>query len=246
MRKMLKKVWQATIIRIKERKYKGRLNYLWFRNNSDSLLIVFSAFTGPKRRYNYVRGFKNIRVDKLYVLDPFAYLGSYNLYENGSDLPKVLTEGLLSEIIKKGKYKTVYTAGSSKGGTCAIYYGLEVGAEHIFSGACQYNLGSYLHRPDHEKIFLSMMGETAGEREADILNDIMPNQLEKDSNSKSVVHVFYSKKELTYQRQIVDLLNKLKECHIPYVEKEEFFEKHEDVGYTFMKYVESFFNHSDK
>ena len=240
--KVFRKIWLNAIIRIKERKYKGRLNYLLFRKHSDSLLIVFSAFGGTKRRYNYVRGFKNLKMDRLYVLDPFAYLGSYNLYENGSELPRRLTMELLFEVIKKGKYKTIYTAGSSKGGTCAIYYGLELEAKYIFSGACQYNLGSYLHRPDHEKIFLSMMGGNAGEKEARLLNEVMPRQLEKHRNSKSIIHVFYSKKELTYERQIVDLLDKLKECHIPCVEKEDFFEKHEDVGFSFMKYVVSFFN----
>ena len=136
-----------------------------------------------------------------------------------------------------GGYKRIVTAGSSKGGTCAIYYGLNHHADEIFSGACQYNLGSYLHRPDHEDIFKAMMGQDASEKECKLLNDIMPKCLENHSNCHSKVHVFYSKKELTYERQIIDLLAKLKECNIPFYEIESDFENHEDVGKPFLAYM---------
>lgn len=71
MRDVLKKIQSVvTLIQIKvrEKKFEGKLPYLFFCNNSDSLMIVFSAFTGPKRHYNYVKGFGSLKMDCLYIL----------------------------------------------------------------------------------------------------------------------------------------------------------------------------------
>lgn len=249
MTDILKKVRSfGTRIQIKlhERKFRGQLPFLFFDNHSDSLMIVFSAFTGPKRRYNYVKGLRELKMNKLYILDPFGYLGSYNLLEGGSDHPERLTRGLIELYLSKKEYSHVYTVGSSKGGTCAIYYGLEYNAEIVFSGACQYNLGSYLHRPDHEKIFQTMKGEGDIDFWCRKLNSIMPALLEKHRQSETCLHIVYSKNELTYQRQIVDLLAKLKDCQISYVEIEEAFKNHEDVGTPFLSYVLRHFSEASK
>lgn len=235
--KLFSSLYTRIDIKIREKKFNNQLNYLFYSQKSDTLLIIFSAFTGEKRRYNYVRGLAKCQADRLYILDPWGYKGSYNMYENGFDYPEKITDALISEIMKKGNYKRVITAGSSKGGTCAIYFGLKHGVNEIFSGACQYNLGSYLHRKDHESIFLGMMGENAGDKEAEILNKKIPHCLEKSQGTSTIIHVLYSKKELTYQRQIVDLLAKLKECRYKYIEIEEQFIRHDDVGYSFLNYL---------
>lgn len=224
-------------IKLKEKIFENKLPYLFFDNHSDELMIVFSAFSGSKRRYNYVKGLSDCRCDRLYILDPWGYTGSYNMYENGNTYPEDITNKLIYSVINRRKYKKLITVGSSKGGTCAIYFGLNFKADEIFSGACQYNIGSYLHRPDHEDIFRGMMGRNASELECKILNDKMPKCLESHSGCSSRVHVFYSKKELTYERQIVDLLSKLKECDIPFCDVEAYFETHEEVGKPFLAYL---------
>ncbi len=205
-------------------------------------MIIFNAFGGEKPRYNYVRGLQDLKqVDYLYILDDFGYKGSYLLYENGDDTVRKTTEELISLYIREGGYKRVITAGSSKGGTCAIYYGLTFNANHIFSGACQYNIGSFLHRPDHEPIFKAMMGKDSGQPQADLLNSVMPNKLEKHMNSYSgTIHLLYSKKDRTYERQLIDLIKKLKICQYSFVEIEEFFENHDDVGKPFLNYMRKF------
>lgn len=224
-------------IKIKCRKFEKQLPYLYYKNGSQTLVIIFSAFTGEKRKFNYVKGLRNTNIDRLYILDPWGYKGSYNLYENGFDSPDLITCKLINKVLRGGGYKRVFMAGSSKGGTCAIYFGLKFRAAKIIAGACQYNLGTYLHRPDHEKIFISMMGKNAGEDEAYKLNQVLPSCLEAHKGCNSEVHILYSKLELTYQRQIVDLLCKLKECNIKTIEIERPFEKHEDVGKYFLPYL---------
>ncbi len=230
-------------IKFKERKFKNILNYYFIDNHAETLMIVFSAFTGDVRRYNYIKGLDSYKIDKLYILDPFGYKGSYNLYENGKNQPEKLTFDLINSIINKNNYKYVYTAGSSKGGTCAIYFGLGIKANIIFSGACQYYIGNYV-RFNHERepIFIGMMGEYAGVKEQEILNSLLPKQIEYNKNSKSIIHMVYSKNELTYERHIKDLLDKLSECNIKYVENIESFTNHSDIGVFFLNYLRKTLN----
>ena len=82
------------------------------------------------------------------------------------------------------------------------------------------------------------MGIDANETERDILNRVMPAVIESHASSKSEIHVVYSKGELTYERQIIDLINKLKECNMNIVEKEYFFTDHAKVGDDFIKYLQ--------
>lgn len=232
-------------IKCRQRIYQKRLSYLFYNNKSDSIIIVFSGFTGSKPKYNYVKSFSSLHIDKLYILDDFGYTGSYYWYENGGDTPRRLTEGLIGQFLSKKRYLHIYFAGSSKGGTCSIYYGLQYNAEIIFSGACQYNVGSYVHRDDHDAIFYGMMGRQAGEREAFILNSMMPKQFERHANSRSIIHLIYSKNELTYQRQIIDLLQKAKDCNLQIVEHIENFTNHEDIGKVFPSWVLRYIERND-
>lgn len=223
-------------IKFSQKSFDG-LPYLWQRNGSDRLLIVFSAFTGDKRRFNYVTSFKGLKCDKLFLLDPWGCKGSYNLYENGQNYPEQITKRLLTEIVNSGGYKYVYAAGTSKGGTEAIYFGLPLNVDIVFTGACQYNLGTYLGRAEFRDIFEGMMGKDAGEQEVNHLNELMYETLRTYKGNKTVVHVFYSKKELTYERQIINLIQDLKENNILFEDVESDFEKHEDVAGPFVQYV---------
>lgn len=238
-RRKIKSLITRIRISINEKKYKG-LPYLYQKKGTDTLMIVFSAFTGGKRRYNYVSSFSSIKSDKLFVLDPWGHLGSYYLFENGEGYPQEITLSLINNIIFSGKYKSVITAGTSKGGTCAIYYGLTIGANEIFSGACQYNVGDYVWREEFRGIFYGMMGKDAGQEEVDLLNDIVKAKVREARKGKSMIHVFYSKKEKTYERHIIDLLSDLKKYEVPFVDIESDFEKHELVAEPFVKYVNNY------
>lgn len=147
--------------KLMERKHEGRLKYLFQKKpRTKTLAIVFSGFS-EKPVYNYVKTLRNLDADRLFLLDDFAYRGSYYMYANGSNQPEQLVQTLINKIIGGGKYNYIITLGSSKGGTCAIYYGLEVGANDIYAGSCQYHIGSYVDSPEHQRVFKSMMGDDA-------------------------------------------------------------------------------------
>lgn len=227
----------------KEKKYKRRLKYLFYNNNSDTLLIIFSAFSETNNRsYNYVRSLSNLRFDKLYILDVWGYKGSYYLFENGCKSPEIDVTLFIKEKMSKKKYGHVYTAGTSKGGTAAIYYGLKFNVEKIFAGACQYNLGTYLYTPNHMEIFKAMMGNDAGEEEVRKLNEVMRGHIRDHSGVKTIIYLIYSKNEHTYKDDIVGLLQQLKSYNYKIIEVEYNFSNHNDVGIYFKNYIRQYFS----
>lgn len=240
----LKHLWKHVVqlweINLHERKYEKGLKYLYYGKHADELLIIFSAFgSGNRRTYNYVRTLKKCKVDRLYILDPWGYKGSYNLYENGKNYPYEVTNSLIKKVILGGGYKNVTMAGSSKGGSCAMLFGLHHKVSRIVVGACQYNIGTYVSREGFKPIFYAMMGEQAGEKERILLDSLIRDELDKASSESFYpeIHVLFSRKELTFERQIKDLLEKLEEKKFPTILKEEFFEDHSEVGKYFGPYL---------
>lgn len=78
-------------------KHLGKLKYIYERNGSDELIIMFSGF-GTVRKYNYMKTLAESKIDKLFILDCFGYRGSYYWYEKGGKLPIVLVSQLIEQI----------------------------------------------------------------------------------------------------------------------------------------------------
>ena len=226
----------------KEKRY-GKLKYLFEQNGSDELIIVFSGFD-TVRKYNYMKTLKGANIDKLFLLDNFGYRGSYYWYENGKNTPNVLVSGLIEQVCKSGKYKSVYTAGSSKGGTCAIYYGLKFNVKEVFSSACQYHVGDYLNTDNLRKILEGMMGAHYTEADVRKVNDELPNMIKEKAQSKTLINLYYSEKDHTYQEHIVDLKRDLEAAGIQYTVTKDDYVNHGDNGFYFSKYLKERFSQS--
>lgn len=225
----------------------GGAKYVYYNKNRDSLLICFSAFPPTNfRLYNNIRGFAKLNVDRLYIADTWGYRGSYYLYEDGVNQPFKKTCALIESIMEKGKYKKIYTAGTSKGGSAAIIYGLKYNANDIFAGACQYRLGKWLSSPVHTRIIDGMRGETEREDFVEMMNKYMENVILQNKNSTSTIHLVYSKKENTYDIHIKELIEDLRKNNIGVVEEECYFEEHNAVGYDFIPYLTGWFNDNQR
>lgn len=238
--KIISKVRTIIWVLIKEKKFEcTKIRYIWIKSAKHTRLVIFFSALDKdnNRRYHYLKSFDDINYDKLYILDPYGYRGSYWLYENGKDYPQSETMSFLSYILSQKKYSQVITAGTSKGGASSIFYGLAINADMIFAGACQYYIGTYVDTPAHKFIFQGMMGENASNKERDLLDEAMPRQIEKYRNAKSVVYIVYSKKEHTYDEHIKYLFSKFEEMGVNYKPIEYYFEKHSEVGHPFIEYV---------
>lgn len=231
----IKSILMRLYFAVNERKFQGREKYLFQKNHSKTLAIIFSGFS-EKPVYNYVKTLRNWKADKLFILDDFAYRGSYYWYGNGSKEPMILTQSLINQFVNRGGYDRVVTLGSSKGGTCAIYYGLTMGADEVYAAACQYHIGSYVNTSEDNriKVFKSMMGVDAGVAEQQILDAIMPKLFEEKADSKTQIHLMYSKDEHTYTDHIKDMITDMDKFHINHDDRVEPFHEHGEVGKFFI------------
>ena len=82
-----------------------------------------------------------------------------------------------------------------------------------------------------------MMGENAGKKEQEVLDSVMPNILKKHKDSRSHIHILYSKEEHTYEDHIKFMIEDLKKTNIPFTEVVEHFDDHNEVGRYFSPYI---------
>ena len=129
--------------------------------------------------------------------------------------------------------------GTSKGGTCAIYFGLEFNVKGVYAGACQYLVGNYLNTDNNRHILKAMLGEGYTQKDFDMLNNMLRDQLKCHKETNTVVNLLYSKHEHTYPEHIVYLIQDLKKNKIPYTEQVELFKEHNEVGNFFKPYIEN-------
>lgn len=237
IRKAIKHFRVKKLISRNEKTYKNKLKYLYLSRKSDCLLIVFSGFTGEIRKYNYISSFMDLPVNQLYILDTWGELGSYYWYENGLSYPEITVSALIEDIKEKNNIKKIITAGTSKGGSAAIYFGIKHKVDSIYSGACQYRVGTYLNRPEHIEILKAMMGDMDKTDAIQVLDKKIEDILRDVKDDRSNLFLFYSTKELTYERQIAPLIKDLEELQYPYTKAVNNFQKHEDVGIYFPEYL---------
>lgn len=131
--------------------------------------------------------------------------------------------------------------GTSKGGTCAIYFGLEFSVKGVYAGACQYLVGNYLNTDNNKPILEAMLGEDFTQEDFDKLNNMLRDQLQSHKETNTVVNLLYSKHEHTYPEHIAYLIQDLQKYKISYTEQVEVFEEHNDVGRYYKPYIQRVF-----
>ena len=155
--------------------------------------------------------------------------------------PKIVGHRIVAKDLVWGGYNKVYTAGSSKGGTCAIYYGLQLNVTEVFSSACQYHVGNYLNKEHHRKILEGMMGKNYCKEDVERLNNELPTMIKNNAHSTTFVHLYYSEGDHTYQDHIIDLIKDLQSADIHISRTVDDYVNHDDNGLFFQKYLKERF-----
>ena len=234
------------IIMIKEKHFFSNgynIRYLFEQNDSDTLVVIFSGFTrnGIKARYNYNRTLRNLKINKLFILDNFGYdeRGAYYL---GHDMDFKIQNAVM-ELIQKTQQtrnikKSIYT-GTSKGGYAALYFGLQEKDSIIIAGAPQYYLGLYLNGTENyrKNCLPYIVGNEITNEKIDLLNNLLPNKFKQCSNNNNSIYLHYSSMENTYRKQIKYLINDLNDNNYKLFENVEKYENHNDVSLFFPKYL---------
>lgn len=238
----LKHYYWTTYFSIISRRSPDGVEYIWKRTGSRKLIIVFSAM--GKGKYNYYRSLRNAIGDQLYIRDCWANNASYYWYEGGQDYPEKYTQNLIDNVIHRGQYTEIFTVGSSKGGTAALYFGMKNNVDLVYAGACQYRVGDYLSRHQYKtkpEQWELVVGGKPNSEWIRILDSKLEMMIESRKNGRTKVNLLYSTKEHTYLEHIVPLIHKLEECNISHKDQIESFTEHSSLGQPFKKAIMDFF-----
>lgn len=249
---MLEKIYRYIISRWyifrneKKYKYNGKtIKYIFDKQDSNDLIVVFNAFPGANRKgkYNYIWTLKDIHANKLFILDDFGpnQRGSYYLGENRNFYIEKLVMHLLEKIQAQFKFKKKVFIGSSKGGYAALYFGIKTYASHIICGAPQFYLGDYLaNNTNHMDILNYIMGDCS-EESVVYLNALLKNIIKKN-NRKVFLYLHYSKLEHTYKEHIHDLIEICEGNNVNIYHDVKDYKNHSDVSKYFPKYIKESLN----
>lgn len=225
----------------KEQVYNSNLGIRYYFNkalfsNKDKLIIVFSAFSDNKPKYNYIKTLSTYDCNKLYILDNFGTKGTYYLGLNGSFEIETAVISLITRIASENNinFKNIISVGSSKGGTAALYYGMKYNFGNIIIGAPQYKIGTYLC----DLSIKTYADEIFGDRS--VSNRIKyDNLIRLICNKKSNIFLLTSDGDNQYDRILKSFENVAEELELNLnIDKCEI-NNHSDIARVFPNYLES-------
>lgn len=234
----LKRFFSKTLDNLLTKTSPDGVHYIWKRRKSSTLVIVFTGI--GNLRYNYKSSLWQSPHDLLFIADDWAGGVSYYWFEDKSNHPERFTQDLIDHVLAKGKYTSVVTLGSSKGGTAALYYGFKINANQILAGACQYLVGDYLSRyqwEEHPEQWRAVVGEEPNQEWIDILDHKLPDMIKARQGSKTRVFLLYSPDEHTYPEHVKPLIEQLDACGIAHEDQVEHFPNHDMVGFYFREAI---------
>lgn len=187
--------------------------------NTDYLIIVFSGFSpitaANQYRYNYVRTLRRVDAHKLFILDKDGPRGSYYLGKEMSfDFEQSVSE-LIHDTIDRLKVdkEKVITAGTSKGGSAAIYYALKYKLGQAIAGAPQTKIADYITRYAEETA-AHVIGETSKEEKIKQLNALIVDELA--NNNETLLTILGSVHDKQYPDHIVPFVEGMEKRNHPY------------------------------
>lgn len=220
----------------------NKVKYLFVENKqSDKLMIVFSGFPsqGKLPGYNYFLKFKNIKCNKLFILDDFGkdIRGSYYLGQDGDFFVARLVTKLIEKISteKSIDKKDIITVGSSKGGFAALYFALKNSYGAVIAGEPQILLGNYLALPVHSAVYKSIIGDV-NENNTEIMNKLLFNLID---NKKQLPYMYLHCGKNGYHdiEHLSHLVTELRANSVKFTLDMGDYGSHDDVGKYFPKFA---------
>lgn len=150
------------------------LNYLLRTSNdpvgSKYLMVGFAAIRPlGDFTYNYKASLESIDANAVFILDDFGDQGAYYYSDHGSLAIFNSVQALLKELSEtlKVPMENLIMLGSSKGGAAALLHGIAAGVGHIYVGAPQTKIGTFVRKP-HPNVLELITGGTSEEHIAEL------------------------------------------------------------------------------
>lgn len=227
-----------------------RIKYVLQENkNSDQLLVVFSGFPseGKPPVYNYLWPFRNLKCNKLYILDDFGddYRGTFYLGTNEDWFLVDEITNLISYIKKRLEVKNenITLTGSSKGGYASLYYAIKDNYGSVIVGEPQVLLGDYLTIvPEHLPVFANIMGEYSDEKK-NKLNASLLDVVEQSNEFPYKIQILCGKGNKYYlNNHIKHLTDALDRKGVSYQLKLGDFSSHSQIGQHYPRLIFDHYN----
>ena len=220
------------------------IKYMFFPYQySNELIVVFSSLTrkGVPARYNYVRTLKDIKKNKMFILDDSGpeHRGSYCLGRYGDSSVEQNTKDLISAYIKKYSITHTYYCGSSKGGWCALYFGLDDKNADIIVGANQYLLGNYFLCLPDIRLEQWILGENWCNDDIESLNSKLRDKIIARRENNNRIHIHVSDQEHTYKEHVKYMIEDLDKYGYFYDTEILHYQNHGDIVNYFPLYLKN-------
>ncbi len=213
--------------------------------HDDWLVVMFSAFNSPESErqysYNYMRACQGIPcTNRLYILDDYGPRGCYYI---GKDMKYDVETSVISLILwicaqNNIPWSNVIMAGSSKGGSAALYFGLKYNAGHVVCGAPQIYIADYVNSAAKETLSY-LIGEASDSARYTELNQLIFKQLEKHLYTK--INILTSENDWQYAAHVLPFENMLIQKNIPAnVDVSNVIKNHNDIGTYYPFYLQRY------
>jgi hypothetical protein len=177
------------------------------RGDHRHLLVVFSA-VGSK--YGFGNALEGVRCNILRIRDHFAGGASYYVCRNMDFSVSDSVQSLIESHMRRLRVtrEEVTLLGASKGGTAALYYGLRYGYKNIVASTPQYFQGRYSR---HERrLGDSVLGEGRPAENAALLDSVMKDLLERETDFNRNIYVVSSPEDPEYEQEVTHYLPALR------------------------------------
>ena len=180
--------------------------------NCKKLVVVFSSFnriTAPiPHTFNYIRSLQNMHCNKLFILDGFGPRGCYYMMEAMNTEIEESVIALIDSIAQELHLtrQDIIAAGSSKGGSSALYYGLKYRFGAVISGAPQIKIADYVTKVAPETADY-MLGTPWEPQNIDRLNNAILDYAQNADQTE--VNILSSENDWQYKEHVKPFLQRL-------------------------------------
>ncbi|MDO4898118.1 MAG: DUF6270 domain-containing protein [Rothia sp. (in: high G+C Gram-positive bacteria)] len=193
----------------------GDVKYRYRQGRSDRrhLLVIFSGFRHKGTLDFGGSAIDSIQHNVLWIYDEFGdpAENSYYLMQGGQYDPRDAVQGFLHEVASwQGLDIADMTfAGFSKGGSAALYHGLEMGAGAVISTVPQFAIGSYVQK-NWPAVFDRMRQGTDADTAQKTLDQLLPGVLASSRQSNTNVYLFSAEADHQFAEEIEPNLEALR------------------------------------
>ncbi|MGA5124685.1 hypothetical protein ACPCAG_15445 [Streptomyces pseudogriseolus] len=177
------------------------------RGDHRNLLVVFSSVGS---RYGFGNALDNVQCHILRIRDHFDGGASYYVARDMDFSVSGSVQSLIVSFMERlGVSRDGVTLlGASKGGSAALYYGIRYDYKNIVASTPQYFLGSYSH--GHGQLGDSVLGEGQPAENVEIMDSVMRDLLEKDTEFDRNIYVISSPGDYQYEQEVKHFLPALR------------------------------------